>query len=599
MKGPKGDAPGSARIPAWAVVALVLALAFDVWWRCHTIGPTVRDRLGFAPYPVVTGEAEPLDCDEAAYAYIGRGIAHGRVMYRDLSENKPPLGYWLYALAVKVGGADELTVRLMPIPYVLATVALVWWLGIRLGGPWAGSVAAFLFALLSTDPYLYGNGANLEHFLDLFAVGSLAAMVRGVTRRFDRRWFLVAGALVALASLVKQVAALHGPVYALALLVIDRGERPEGGRRGWARFGDLAALALGFAIPWAMAGGILAWQGAGPDAWEDIVGYGSALATAKVASPRDPHKFLQWFAGRADPQGRFPWPFGGTDYLAWWGTGTWPLWVAAVPGLAWMLARRGSTRRLAAAWTLAAWAQVALPGLFWQHYYLLPTAGVALAVALPLASAAGSIARVGRPRLRDFGTIALGGVVAVALVGSIAWAARIQVRDYLLVAPEALTARYKGGGQWIWLRTLGRELDRRASAWPGARPTFYLWGWQSPLFLYGNLDGVTRHFFADPLLEDYAKGHHRDHPIVRPRVDRIMRDLEAHPPSIVLVAYPPFPALVRFLDRGYRRVAIAGLNATSPDGVGFWVDLDHAAAFEALGQARAAGVGSARPAAAR
>ena len=168
--------------PAWSKVVLLLILALDVWWRCHTIGPTVRDTLGFAPWPVVTGEAEPLDCDEAAYGYIGRKLAHGSVMYRDVSENKPPLGYWLYTLAVAIGGANELTIRLMPIPCVLATIVLVWWLGLRLRGPVAGCLAAFLYGLLSTDPYLYGNGANMEHFINFFAVGSLAAMVRAFTR---------------------------------------------------------------------------------------------------------------------------------------------------------------------------------------------------------------------------------------------------------------------------------------------------------------------------------------------------------------------------------------------------------------------------------
>ena len=41
-------------------------------------------------------------------------------MYRDLTENKPPLGYWLYALAVALGGYNELAIRLLPIPAVLA-----------------------------------------------------------------------------------------------------------------------------------------------------------------------------------------------------------------------------------------------------------------------------------------------------------------------------------------------------------------------------------------------------------------------------------------------------------------------------------------------
>ncbi len=90
------------------------------------------------------------------------GLIKGAVMYRDLTENKPPGGYWLYALALAIGGASaSSTVRVMPIPIILVTITLVWWLGWRLRGPGAASLAALLYAVVSTDPYLYGNGRKL------------------------------------------------------------------------------------------------------------------------------------------------------------------------------------------------------------------------------------------------------------------------------------------------------------------------------------------------------------------------------------------------------------------------------------------------------
>ena len=561
--------------PAWARVGLVAILAFDVWWRCHTIGPTVRETLGFAPYPVVEREAEPLDCDEAAYGYIGRKLVHGSVMYRDVSENKPPLGYWLYALAVAIGGANESTIRLMPIPCVLGSIVLVWWLGLRLRGPGAACLAAFVFSILSTDPYLHGNGANLEHFINLFAVASLAAMVRSFSGP-SRRWLIVAGICVALASLVKQVAAMHGVIYALAVILADRGR--DGGKTGLrilGKLGDLGALAIGFAVPWVLAVAVLRVQGAGSAAYEDIVTYGSALATIKVPEPHAPSKLVRWFAGNADPGGMLPPPFGRTKYLVWWGTGSWPLWLAAVPATAWLLLSRksGVDRRLVSGWVLSSWVQVALPGLFWQHYYLLPTPGVALVVGVALAAACGMIGTAWRP-IRP-GRLLAGSVVAMTLLASVVWTARLQVRDYLLVAPEDLTARFKGGHQWVVLRAMGREIARRSVAFD--RPSLYVWGWQSPLFLYSGLDGPTRHFFADPLLEDYSQGFHRDDPRVRPRVERIIRDLEASPPSMVLVAYPPFPELKTFLESRAIRTRLEAGGQALP----LWVDRDDYARFEA------------------
>ena len=552
----------------WAWLGLVVLLAFDVWWRCHTIAPTIREAWGVAPWPVVRGEAEPLDCDEAAYGYIGREISEGAVLYRDLSENKPPLGYWLYALAVAVGGADETAIRLMPIPYVLATIALVWWLGTRLGGVWSGYLAATLFALLSTDPFLYGNGANMEHFFNLFSVLALTAIVRALDRPGSRRPIVLAGVALGAATLVKQVALAQAPVYLLALLVARKGVRPL--------FADLAALAAGFLAIVGVAVVVVIVQGAGADAFEDVVRYGSALATLKVRDPSEPSLWIRWLVGNADPEGHLPWPFswlhGRTDYLVWWGSGSWPTWLAAVPCLAWLAIGRGTnlTRQLVAAWTVAACVEVVAPGLYWQHYYLLPTPGLALAVAVVAVGAVAASKRPGRKGRRA--ALAL---VAVVLLVAIGWTARIQVREYLMVEPEQLTARDKGGRQWIALRGLGRVLRRRTADWPD--PTLYVWGWQSPLFLYGQLDGVTRQFFADPLLEDYARGHHRDHPAVLPRVQRIMTDLQAKPPSLIFVANAPFPELKQFLDGGYIR---SDLVVKTPDGKGLWVERSRYAEFE-------------------
>ncbi len=174
----------------WSRLVLLILLIFDVWYRAHTFGPQVRDALHVNLWPSTVGASEPLDCDEAAYAYIGHRVNRGAVLYRDVTENKTPLGYWLYALAVLVGGYNELTIRIMPIPFVLLTITLVWWIAGRLGGQISACLAAALYVLMSTDPYLFGNGANLEHFVNLFTVSSLALLIYAWDR--PKRWPLFA-----------------------------------------------------------------------------------------------------------------------------------------------------------------------------------------------------------------------------------------------------------------------------------------------------------------------------------------------------------------------------------------------------------------------
>jgi 4-amino-4-deoxy-L-arabinose transferase-like glycosyltransferase len=562
----------------WPPLILFVLLVFDVWYRAHTFSPSLGSSVATYLWPAVTGEAEPLDCDEAAYAYMGHRILRGDVLYRDLTENKPPLGYWLYALAVASGGYNELTIRVMPIPFVLATIVLVWWIAYRTGGPAAACLAAGLSIVLSTDPYLFGNGANLEHFMNLFSVAALALLLLGGERA--RRWPLFASGLcLGAAVLVKQVAIIQGAVFVTALAFGAWG-REDRWPRTFARASlDIGALAAGSLSIVALAAGVLYVQGAGEAALADIFQYGSALATETLPEPGAPSILWRWLTGNADPSGRLPWPFGRTDYLVWWATGSWPLWLATVPPLAIFLLSPRSTAasRLVAAWTLAVWAQVVLPGLYWPHYYLLPTAGAAIVVATALAQAATVLldavlrrnrtgtahgeTRVGAGRVLRAATAVL---LIGAAVGSTVF---LQVRDYLLVAPEELAIRYKGGRQWVVLRKLGRELARRATVFD--QPRLYIWGWQSPLHFYSRLDSPTRHFFVDNLLRDQADRHHL---LIEPRTAEIVATLGRRPPALVFTGYPPFRALQAFLSEKY---------ALSRWARGLWVRRDGLGRFEA------------------
>jgi len=558
--GPAGTAP---RAGAWAWAGLVAVLLIDVWLRGHTVGPTLRDRFGLNLYPVSGREAEPLDCDEAVYAVIGHRLARGAVMYRDMTENKPPGGYAVYALAVAAGGMSELTVRLMPLPLVLATVALVWQLALRLGGPGAAVVAALTYAVVSTDPFLYGNGAQMEHIINLAAVAALALVVAAWDRP-GRARLVAAGACLGCAALVKQVAAASAPVFAAALLLRRDGPHT---RTAAGRLLDVAAFGLGTAAVWALAAVVVTGQGAGREAFDDVFRYGRALATDVPADPAAPPLLARWFTGNADPAGKLPWPFGATTYLVWWGTGSWPVWLAAVPALAWLAIGRGADarRRLVAAWTLAAWVQVALPRLFWPHYYLLPVPGLAVAVAVFLADQTALMRAEPGRRWRH-------AVAAGAVAAALAWTARIQAVEYLGVEPEQLAVRHKGGRQWVDLRNLGRAFGKRSAVW--RHPTLYVWGWQSPLFFYSGYEPVTRQLFADDLIKTYAG---KDHPLIRPRVERTMTDLRANPPSIVVAGYPPYPALRAFLEDHYLP---SRLGVMAPDGRGIWVERSRYGAFE-------------------
>jgi hypothetical protein len=208
-------------------------------------------------------------------------------------------------------------------------------------------------------------------------------------------------------------------------------------------------------------------------------------------------------------------------------------------------------------WILSTLIQAVAPRLYWAHYYLLPMPGLAIVVGVALADLVTASRRTWRSWLAGVGLLA-------AIVAFTA----IQVRDYLLVPAEQLTIRHKGGGQWVELRRIGRDLGERTAGWDD--PTLLVWGWQSPLNFYSKIDAPSRHFFTNNLMRDFAD---RPHPVVSPKIAELMGDLREHQPEIVLVAYPPFPELKEFLEGAYLPTNLFRIPVT-PDGRGLWVRKD-------------------------
>jgi hypothetical protein len=129
----------------------------------------------------------------------------------------------------------------------------------------------------------------------------------------------------------------------------------------------------------------------------------------------------------------------------------------------------------------------------------------------------------------------------------------LQYRHGWSLTPETLLTRHRAGGQFVSQRELGRRLQLFA----GSDERMFVWGWQSPLYLYSGMDSVTPFFFTDPLMKKEAA---RYHPLVEPRKARIMTDLDRARPVVVYAGDPPFPQLARFLARKYVQVGDLSLG---------------------------------------
>jgi 4-amino-4-deoxy-L-arabinose transferase-like glycosyltransferase len=215
-----------------------------------------------------------LSDDEATYCVVAREMLHGRVLYRDVVDHKPPLIYVTYAATQMLAGprGGMILLHLLTIAVVWATALLLGRIVVRAatrrragdaaaprvvdGASDGGSFAAALLFIVFTTTLLDFDAlaANCELYLLLPLTASVLLYLRGFEepRTAD---LLAAGALVGVAVLYKYQAAVHLPLYLLHLAIVHR-------RRAVRLLGGWAAVTLGFVVPLGAALGAMRRAGA-------------------------------------------------------------------------------------------------------------------------------------------------------------------------------------------------------------------------------------------------------------------------------------------------------------------------------------------------
>ncbi|MGH7641127.1 MAG: glycosyltransferase family 39 protein, partial [Candidatus Dormibacteria bacterium] len=166
--------------------------------------------------------------DEAGYANTAYLMAHGKVLYLTVLNNKPPLLFWIYQVDLSLFGTGEAGLHLFSFVTGALALGAVWKL-LRDGWPgpgvWVGTLAA---ALLLGTPLLLGDLTLPENLLIAPEAWGVV-MVVGALRAQDQRGRLLAaaaaGALLALACLIQQTA-LGAAVVLVLLLAVLPGRRP-------------------------------------------------------------------------------------------------------------------------------------------------------------------------------------------------------------------------------------------------------------------------------------------------------------------------------------------------------------------------------------
>lgn len=140
--------------------------------------------------------------DEGITQVVAIAIRQGRLLYKDIWDNKPPLLYLIYSAF----NGDLFYIKLASLLFGLASLVLLYILAKRL---FHSKTQVFLstmfFALFLGLPLLEGNIASAENFMHLPILFSAIFLIDGIKNRHARN-YIFSGFFLSLAFLIKIVA---------------------------------------------------------------------------------------------------------------------------------------------------------------------------------------------------------------------------------------------------------------------------------------------------------------------------------------------------------------------------------------------------------
>lgn len=461
----------------------------------------------------------PLEVDECNYAYIGQRIAVGDQFYIDVWDHQPPGMFWFSAALVRVFGSGERVFRISATVAALATMILIYGICRKGMGRCGASFAAVVFAVVSSDPGVAGEGCNREIYMNLLGVAAVFLLLLR-----EKRWaILAAGVCLGLASLLKTVVVTQWLMLALGLVAI---ELLTGKRKRVLLIRDLTLLASGAGLVWMVTVAYLRSTNR-LDAFVDAV-FVYNLGYGRMDAPIF-QKLVGFFAQ------------GGSIRLDVFRSAA-PIWVLGAAGFLVLAGRKKSgfaVLVLAYAW--GSFLAVCLPGRFWNHYYMLMIPVLVIAAAQVVDSASSVASRGAMIGSTRTGRLAVGFAVAVVLaLGFFQWA------YYLSLTPDQI-ARFRYHGRMVWAREHGRRVARVTDP----ADTIYVAGLDAGMYYYSGRRCASRYTMITHLAG-------KDQSAVLRR-ENLAHDLSRNRPRLILLIagknMPFIPQLDQYIrENGFIKV---------------------------------------------
>jgi 4-amino-4-deoxy-L-arabinose transferase-like glycosyltransferase len=170
-----------------------------------------------------------LPPDSGFYAYFGKAILHGQVPYRDVWDDKPPLGYYLNALALLVFGQTSWGVWWSSVIWILGCTLLFFLVIKKLFGGKTAGVTSAIFLVALMNPEIFQGGNLMEVYGLAPQIGVIGITYLFFTKNRKILFAILAGVLTCCAFLIKQPTIILGcsSIFVMILCSLSEGKYRE------------------------------------------------------------------------------------------------------------------------------------------------------------------------------------------------------------------------------------------------------------------------------------------------------------------------------------------------------------------------------------
>lgn len=473
----------------------------------------------------------PLERDEGEFAYLGQLLLEGSPPYLNSYSMKPPGIFGAYALGMFLFGESRSGIHLGLLIANSCSVVILYFLAKRLFDSWTALTASASFALLTLSQTVFGVFAHATHFVVLFVLAGLLALVDALEKDSLKGYFF-SGILLGISYTMKQHA-LFLILFGVGYFLLQQALKRRLHTRSFAA-GSVALLS-GIMTPLLGIGLLLAWSGSFQKFWFWTYSYPSQLVS-RMSMESGLRNFWDSFSAILGPFA--------------------PLFVLAGGGLALLCSDRQARSQTWFVAGLILFSFLAMtPGLnFSRHYFILLMPAVALLVGI----CTGFLTR----RLSAGGKLM---AIPLLVFLSASGYALYQEKNYLFSAtPEEVSKSTYGRNPFVESLAVAEYIKQHASV----NDRIAILGSEPQIYFYAHRRAATSFNQVYGLMEQhrYAAGMQRE----------MIADIErSRPRHIIMVNIPDswsytensqgeiFLWAKTYIDRNYR---ICGfIDLSDPD----------------------------------